>query len=641
MSSPITELCSMPSWLASWRLCRTVSHRVFPFLCRGEFDPKGSGHSKVARTGVLMLLTLGLVSASWAAEESSPIETVPDKTSAAPLRDLFSDTWVATDALGRALPGPVTTGAPKKDRFVGVFYFLWQGHRPAPLFNLEEILKRDPVNPKFGPRGAFHWWGEPALGYYLGTDRYVIRKHAQMLTDAGVDVMVFDTTNGYVYRPVYTAICEEFRAMRADGIRTPQIAFLTSDRGFRDLWKDLYQPQLYSELWFRWKGKPLLMTRDDFPLPTEAEGVFSRRISWAWKTKWYGNGKDRWPWIDDHPQNIGWHESPEIPEQISVSIASHPTRNMGRSYKDRRQPAVTPQGVARASERGLMFRQQWEHALKVDPEFIFITGWNEWIAQRQIAKTDKEANFLGRRMQPGETYFVDAWTPEFSRDAEPMNGLLRDSYYYQMVTGIRRYKGTRTNPIVTRKQIVIGGRFDDWGSVQPEFRDTRFDITHRNHAGWGNVQYKNDTGRNDIATAKVTTDGKTIFFLVQTTNALTPPQDPDWMTLLVDIDADASTGFMGYDFIVNGDDTGNGMRTLRRNIGGRDEWEAVGNVAFGWSKTQLELAIPLRLLNRTELPARLDFKWADNVGTTADWKAFLLNGDVAPNNRFNFRARFR
>ena len=54
------------------------------------------------------------------------------------------------------------------------------------------------VNPAFGPEHAFHHWGEPYLGYYVANDEWVIRKHAQMLTDAGVDVLFFDTQRSTV-----------------------------------------------------------------------------------------------------------------------------------------------------------------------------------------------------------------------------------------------------------------------------------------------------------------------------------------------------------------------------------------------------------------------------------------------------------
>ncbi len=38
--------------------------------------------------------------------------------------DLYADTWVATDALGRSLPGYAEVGPPRQ-RQEGIFYFLW------------------------------------------------------------------------------------------------------------------------------------------------------------------------------------------------------------------------------------------------------------------------------------------------------------------------------------------------------------------------------------------------------------------------------------------------------------------------------------------------------------------------------------
>ena len=49
-----------------------------------------------------------------------------------PYRDLYTDTWVATDALGREMPGFQKVGPLKEDkrRDVGIFYVTWhtQGH---------------------------------------------------------------------------------------------------------------------------------------------------------------------------------------------------------------------------------------------------------------------------------------------------------------------------------------------------------------------------------------------------------------------------------------------------------------------------------------------------------------------------------
>ena len=42
------------------------------------------------------------------------------------IRNLNVDDWVATDALGRKLPTFEECGPVKKDRFVGMFYFMTQ-----------------------------------------------------------------------------------------------------------------------------------------------------------------------------------------------------------------------------------------------------------------------------------------------------------------------------------------------------------------------------------------------------------------------------------------------------------------------------------------------------------------------------------
>ena len=42
-----------------------------------------------------------------------------------PIWDNFSDTWVATDALGRTVATAETAGRPRQDRVVAMFYFLW------------------------------------------------------------------------------------------------------------------------------------------------------------------------------------------------------------------------------------------------------------------------------------------------------------------------------------------------------------------------------------------------------------------------------------------------------------------------------------------------------------------------------------
>jgi hypothetical protein len=235
--------------------------------------------------------------------------------------------------------------------------------------------------------------------------------------------------------------------------------------------------------------------------------------------------------------------------------------------------------------------------------------------------------------------FVDQFDQEHSRDLEPMRGGHGDDYYYQMASYVRRYKGARSLSPVRARPIRIDGAFDDWQEVTPEFRDTLGDPMRRQHRGWDKtVTYANATGRNDLASAQLSFDQAQVWFHVHTRDPITPPTEANWMLLFLDTDANAATGWLGYDHVVNRSRTDAHAASLERNVGGRYEWASVRTVEFRVAGADFELAIPWAALGLAGPPQRLDFKWADGLAGTGDWSDFTLNGDVAPNDRFNYRA---
>ena len=554
-----------------------------------------------------------------------------------PAWDVMADTWVATDGLGRRTPGHEEVGPPRADKTVGIFYFLWsEGQNP--VYDLSKILAANPEDPKFGPPQAFHHWAEPLFGYYRDDDPYVIRKHVQMLTDAGVDVLFFDVTNALTYDRVRDAVLRVLEEFRATGQRTPRIAYLansSSEKTVEHLYKTFYKPGKAREHWFFWGGKPLLLAPPE-GLDDETRDFFTIRRSWAW-TKghaWFGDGRDKWPWLDNTPQTPGWHESPDKPEQVSVATAQHPTGNIGRSFHDGREPSPDE----RRPELGLYFAEQWKRAREVDPPFVFVTGWNEWIAQRFVdAKGTMKMG--GVRLKPGGTFFVDQYSPEYSRDIEPMKGGFADAYYYQLVGEIRRYKGAGKPADLSRARVRIDGSFDDWKAAGPEFRDTLGDPARRRHPGWqGEPEFIDETGRNDLTLAKVAPGGEFVYFYIKTREPLTPPADR-WMNLCIDVDVDAKTGWLGYDLVVNREKPADGMATIERLApdGSTTPLEAAAAIAF--SGREVELAVPRSVLGASDANrVVLDFKWLDNVEVGGDPSNFTLHGDVAPNDRFNYRA---
>lgn len=208
-----------------------------------------------------------------AGKPAEPAETHPAPAASERPWDTRSDTWVGADSLGRTLPTYEQVGPPCKDRHVGLFYFLWHGAHVTETwggpYDISRILAKDPEamskpdSPLWGPLYAPHHWGESLFGYYLSDDVYVLRKHAQMLSGAGIDTLIFDVTNRHRYRPYYMALLRVFSEVRREGGRTPQVAFLTPfaepAEAVEELYDDLYGPGLYPDLWFRWEDKPLIL----------------------------------------------------------------------------------------------------------------------------------------------------------------------------------------------------------------------------------------------------------------------------------------------------------------------------------------------------------------------------------------------
>lgn len=557
--------------------------------------------------------------------------------------DVFADTWVATDALGRPAPGLAECGPRRADKWVGIFYWTWHVPRGGPNDNTRLIATARDGRVEWPDNGAPHHWGEPELGYYRMTDPFVIRKHASLLADAGIDVILFDTTNPpFTWRDEYEALCREYTAMRSEGARTPAIGFIApfgDPRPVVDrLWRDLYEPGRWSELWFRWEGKPLLLANREFIQDPAMLGFFTFRRPMP--DYWLGpNGPDQWSWLEVFPQHVFRNARGEA-EQMSVGVAqnalpdtpgpapmSHRAGAMGRSWhggaRDLREGAVN---------LGLNFDEQWTRALEIDPRFIFVTGWNEWIAgrfQEWSRYRESDCYFPGG-------LFVDQYNQEYSRDCEPMRGGHTDNYYYQLASWVRRFKGVRPPPAPSGPTaIVIDGSFADWEDVRPEFRDTIGDVTHRDHPGYGGLHYRNTTGRNDFVIAKAAHDQDAVSFLVGTRAPITPRTDPHWMLLLIDCDQRADTGWLGYDFVVNLEVPDATTTTVKRWRHG--QWEPAGTASYRVAGNRMELKIGRPVLGFGSDAPAFDFHWADNLQSFDDVSELGVNGDSAPNRRWNYR----
>ena len=594
---------------------------------------------KLALTRVLAgwLALAGMASPGFSAEGRQSVEA-----------PAIGVPWPATDGLARSLPTPAEVGPPKPDRFVGIFYFLWlnevgnkapQGDHP---YDVSRILAADPEalkkpeSPLWGGIGRSHYWGEPLYGYYLSTDPWVLRRHVWLLSDAGVDTLIFDTTNAVTYKDVYLRLCEVFAQVRAEGGATPRIAFmLNTEAGktARQLFEDLYKPGLFRELWFTWQGKPLMICDPKEADPQLREFFTLRKAHWPFEMV---NTQNAWHWEAAYAQPYGFTDDPAKPEQVNVSVAQNlraadgKVTNMsngdarGRSFHDGNMD-TSPGAV----NQGHNAAEQWKRAFELNPPFVMVTGWNEWIA--------------GRWGEPkGPITFVDQFSEEYSRDIEPMKGGHADNYYYQMVANIRRYKGAPAVPKPSAPATIrIGGGFDQWRRIAPEFRDHVGEALPRDFGGAAGLRYTNTTGRNDIEVCKVARDREQVYFLAQARAELSPASEPNWMWLLIDADGNPKTGWCGCEFIVNRTSGGQGEAWLEKHKSGF-EWEKVAKVPLAVRGRQLHVAVPRESLGLGEgTDLSLNFKWLDNAQQPGEVMDLYLSGDVAPEGRYLYRYEAR
>ena len=577
--------------------------------------------------------------------------------------------YAGTDDLGRPLYDSREVGSYQDGkRTVGLFYFLFHGeHGDEGVYNLQNIL--DEVGPaaagstacgKYGPLYADHWFAEPLYGYYYASDAWVLRKHAELLTMANIDFLYFDATNGFTYKQNALKLMEVLHQLNEEGFDAPQVVFYTNTDAaatVKDVYDNIYSQNLYPDTWFRIDGKPVIVAPYDANINnffTIQQNQWPRYVSDLYK-------ENAWPWMDfSWPQRVFVDEN-GAPNAINVSVAQHSgsrtifslsslygnTSNRGRSFNmcsstlnaSLQQSYNNWKNDPSLTNYGLNFQAQWDYALSTNAPIILVTGWNEWIASRQPASTDEYG--VSR-----EVIFIDTASMEFSRDTEMMRGGYFDNYYMQLIYNVQRAKGTA--PIVvqdSRKPINVTGSFDQWDDMTVTYSDPTGDTVNRAAMGYGQTQYINTSGRNDIESAKVTSDTKNLYFYVKTVDDITMfHTDSSWMQLYLNVDGrnpntGKETGWYGYDFVVNYEAQDAFTTTVAKynGTGNTYSFTSVGEVSYRVKGNEMMIAVPLSMLGIENYKAiNLEFKWADSLTSYDEMEDFYCDGDVAPLGRLNY-----
>ena len=296
---------------------------------------------------------------------------------------------------------------------------------------------------EWGGSPAFHYWAEPELGYYCSSNREVIRTHMTQLYTAGVDFIILDHTNlgyWYVEDPVnkvlmidqpMIALFETIMEMRAEGLGTPYVVMWVGSgdaRLYDYLYDNFYGQEKWADCFVYWDGKPFMLTTtphdEDNPAPEE----FTTRCMGGLLDKNSMKYQGKWNFLAINNAKYCTRNADGEAEQIAVCVAS--------------QETYMSADTAHGRLGGLFWYAQWTSAFEQRPKFVTLTWWNEWTAQR-FYNSDAD-----------EYYFVDAYSSEYSRDIEPMEGGHGDQYYRWMIDYIFAYKNHRDCPMLIEEQYL-------------------------------------------------------------------------------------------------------------------------------------------------------------------------------------------
>ena len=550
--------------------------------------------------------------------------------------------YAGRDHLGRELVSAAETGG-EKGRQVGLFYYLWHGqHGTQGPYDVSKIEAADPKamekpdsplwpDPSHTP--MLHW-GEPLFGYYLSTDEWVLRRHVQMFIDAGIDVLYFDTTNGYHYRKVTEKLFAIMQEFRDKGYKVPKFFYYMAPArrvasNVMDVWENYYSTGRFRDLWFEWDGKPLIVTHSDWMYPQALLDMFTfRRPTWGTPSV-----SNTWYWAGMPTQNVavssaGRREMLPVSVQIPYIAMDAPPYGewkpgqcsgcsegywgapvVGRSWHDGHRDTRP-----NATHYGFFFKEQIDWALAKEREDVplaLVCQWNEWLVPFRTGKLIDHA-FARRWLN-----LQDEYNEEFSRDIEPMKDGYRDAYYFQMMNFVRRWKGLPQPAKGRRRYPAMSPADAGWDSVSPVFKEMTGDCAPRNHPGYDACGiYTNVTAANEFASLRVAVgeDG-VIRFLAETVKPVRIVDEKS-MNLFLRVTG-KPVNAMGYTHCLTPKGASSETKGCR----------------FVYSVRADELGIDV------SKPFSIEFKWSDNRQSD-DPMDFYINGDAAPRGRLNWRFDF-
>ncbi len=414
----------------------------------------------------------------------------------------------ATEGCGpleRCLDGACQAAYP--DQRVGIFYLVWHSAAadamravpPGERQVIEDVI-RDPgrsasalleARGLYQRAGAFHYHAEPTLGFYsLYRPRPgeagqveafdaapIAATHARQLTEAGVDFVYVDLTNlpgqgdftDLIGLRPFEVLFEEWRRVRDAGGWTPQIAAwvpmptLAVQPEPRTIHPviDLYRDPRFDDLVLRdpRSGRKVLFATVnglfdlDRDLEAQLEGAGDIVVVPMWGNLDPGTlqgGTLSWqqPCRAPGPPDGSLQPTTLVSNTDPCLQAGTPQSDIGSalSVSASYQLGYASLPMQAAGKRGgQTLQRQFETAFEMQPDWLLINAWNEWVAQPQsnAGVTDQGPLLWSMGTERGDAsdrwLWVDMYGLEYVRDLEPtvQEG---DRWYRLLQSCVRAYR---------------------------------------------------------------------------------------------------------------------------------------------------------------------------------------------------------
>lgn len=569
---------------------------------------------------------------------------------------------VSVDDLGRVLR---SAGSQLEDKSVGIFYTQANGFHAGNISGIYDVSK---IMAEYGadiifhedtpisPNNTEHWWGEPLYGYYKSTDIYVIKNHVNQFTAAGIDYIVMDCTNGWMYNDALKSTMEYITELRQDGWDAPQVVLYIhslNNKTVREAYNDIYSLTEYKDSWYMKDGKPVIIAYTDtekdiaeasgrgvtdFDVP-EYEPLSQEILDFFYfvEPRWPDDYlRQGWPQYDPNKDSgycwIEWTQPLPVRDTslgtfMNAAVASHPeipfsfsitrgANNWSRAYN----PVLGIEAENGVME-GTYFQACWDQIIEESPDTVFLVAWNFWTAIKQ--------SYMGEYM------LCDTATLEYSLSIEMANGTYGDNYYLQMIENMRDYKFTGEAQAYEAQTIDISGSYEQWYDVSAVYRQMGKSSIRRVGASVDNsITYRTSYPDNNIQEVRIAHDDSNIYFMIRTEEAISARNEADnWMNLFIGTGEPSAKGWNGYEYVLNrsGSDTATDIVRLNADFTG----EVVGQAEMKINENFMFISVPRELIGMNQQDS-FYFKMADSVAEMDDIMDYYVTGSVLPLGRLSY-----